>query len=216
MYTVNKYLKKTKNKNKRINKTKRKKNKKYKQRGGKRKVLECNSYKEIIDFIKREIFIPKTTHEICGSIIQQSHTETVPKYTVYFHELPIPQGTRPACMYEDYSDGIIWHTHPIKVYPSVEDVLKVIKSKNYMIRVSNIFTPVGLWELIPEQRLDESSISEEFIKKIIRILDSIYFQTNNGTEYSSYIDRSVEMLTRLLEENNAKTGIRFIRDDMLN
>jgi hypothetical protein len=208
MYLVKKYFKKTKNK-----KTK---NKKYKQKGGKRNVFECNSYEEIIDFIKRKIFIPKTQHEICGSIIQQLPSETVPKYTVYFHELPIPEGDRPACMYEDYSDGIIWHTHPVKVYPSVEDVLKVIKSKNYMIRVSNIFTPVGLWELIPEQRLDESSISEEFITKLRRILDSIYFQTNNGREYSSYIDRSVEMLTRFLEENNARTRIRFIRYDMLN
>ena len=83
-------------------------------------------------------------YEICGNLfVDDSNKCLEPKYIIKGHS-----GTSFMCQHEKYSK-YIFHTHPniAKGYPSIQDILKVLKSRNNIIRNSLIFTKHGIWNI---------------------------------------------------------------------
>lgn len=104
---------------------------------------EIITYEEIIRSINEDQF------EICGYINDSDDivkTTQGPSVRVDEHGQRIP-GERGSCN-QDRAYNIMWHTHPSisKYYPSMEDILSVLKHGS--IKISLIFTEYGVWNLI--------------------------------------------------------------------
>jgi hypothetical protein len=96
----------------------------------------------------------------------------------------------------------IYHTHhkDVKAYPSVEDVLTVLKQKNKIINKSIVFTSWGIWELSCGEHIEESKY--EKVEKVLRFyLDQIYFETNKGMDLA--YDKVKDILKRLMSKLKA-------------
>jgi len=167
---------------KRINKRKPKtkyRRKYKKQIGGKIAKAELNSFEKVISEIRS--ITKDLPNELCGSI-KVDGDKYNPIFTVFQHQSQASSGDRANCNYDDYLDPILWHNHPStsKFYPSVEDILKVIKSRRdpeVNIRVSLIFTNFGYWQL---ESINRVTNFDEYKHNIQRILDQLYHNTGKG------------------------------------
>jgi hypothetical protein len=170
-------------------------NKKYK--GGKKHIFATDNLLTAINEIKQLVIDSDIPHEICGSISQ-----TGTNFDIYEHEAGSISGTtRANCLYEDYREPIIWHNHPktSKYYPSIEDIQKVIKTKNSTLFKSFIFTHMGYWELTAIQHID---ISPKLSLNIERLLNWFYFKSSQGRVYNKdAIDRLIKDLNTILLHN---------------
>lgn len=95
--------------------------------------------------------------------------------------------TRGMCVHRHYSK-IIFHTHNIglKAYPSVEDVLSIIKSRDITINFSLVFSDFGIFVMSCSQK--PSTI--DGIKPVVsHYLDQIYYGTGRGLELNTEIIR---------------------------
>jgi hypothetical protein len=187
------------NKNKKHTSKKRKSNKRQrikKQTGGKRHVFSADLITSINE-IKQMVIDSNIDHEICGSIAFNGEN-----YDVYEHEAGSISGTtRANCLYEDYREPTIWHNHPqsSKYYPSLEDILKVIKLKNSTLWNSYIFTHFGYWELSTIRHID---VSEKLSSNIEKLLNWFYWKTQKGRVYDKdAIDRLINDLNNILLPN---------------
>lgn len=97
--------------------------------------------------------------------------------------------------------GIIWHTHPntSKYYPSIEDLLTLVKTRFKLyncrsIKLSIIYTKYGIWILRTHDFIKDVTY---LIHKITKLIESanydFYTNTNNGRKYCNkeikkYID----------------------------
>ena len=114
--------------------------------------------------------------------------------------------TRNSCQTKKYK-RMIYHTHPFvsKSYPSIEDIFKIVKLKNKIIKVSIIFTTWGIWELQCDKKIDK--ISKEIINKVDKQLDNIYFTQNNGRgelRSKSLLQKSINNINDILSEYDFK------------
>jgi proteasome lid subunit RPN8/RPN11 len=102
---------------------------------------------------------------------------------------------------------MIYHTHPLtsKSYPSVEDVLKIVKLKNKIIKVSIIFTRWGIWELHCDNKSD--NIPTQIVDKIRKQLTNIYHNQNKGRDElrsKSLLQKSINNINDILSEYDFK------------
>ena len=105
---------------------------------------------------------------------------------------------RAMCLYNSYNN-IIWHTHPntSKYYPSLEDILKVLKHE--IIYFSYIFTQYGYWTMYFEGAYKHVA-DPKFIKFVEDVNNKFYFESGNGREYNSKaIDYYVNKLSSTIE-----------------
>jgi len=184
------------------NKTKKRKikNKKHKKHklhiGGKIVGHEFDRFYGAIDYIRQQTY--GLEHEICGSIKQNRSS---PKYTVYLHETKPLDITRANCLYDDYNDGILWHNHPIgeKYYPSLEDILKVIKNKP--INMSLIFSKFGYWIIESKQHIKTTEVLENLSVNIKNINDTFYWETKKGREYNyDEINKMLQAINNICQD----------------
>ena len=108
--------------------------------------------------------------------------------------------TKNNCQTRKYKK-LIYHTHPFvsKSYPSIEDIFKIIKLKNKIIKVSIIFTRWGIWELHCNKKSD--NIPKEIIIKINEQLTNIYQTQNNGKDElrsKSLLQKSINNINKIL------------------
>jgi hypothetical protein len=99
------------------------------------------------------------------------------------------------------SKKMIYHTHPFvsKSYPSIEDIFKIVKMKNKIIKVSIIFTRWGIWELICNKKIEK--IPKEIINKVNDQLTNIYENQNNGKgelRSKSLLQKSINNINKIL------------------
>jgi hypothetical protein len=89
---------------------------------------------------------------------------------------------RAMCSYNSYNN-IVWHTHPntSKYYPSLEDILKVLKHD--IIYFSYIFTQFGYWTMYFEG-VFEHVADPKFIKFVDDVNNKFYFESGNGREFN--------------------------------
>ena len=102
---------------------------------------------------------------------------------------------------------MIYHTHPFvsKSYPSIEDILKIIKLKNKIIKVSIIFTRWGIWELHCSKKTDK--IPKEIINDVDKQLTNIYHNQNNGKDElrsKPLLQKSINNINDILSEYDFK------------
>ena len=108
---------------------------------------------------------------------------------------------RLSCEYKKYST-YIWHTHPkiAKYYPSVEDILKIVKHE--IILFSFIFTQFGYWILY------HNGIYDKWDDPKLKVFlndcnDRFYWDTNRGKDYNqSAIDNYIRWLDGRFGLNN--------------
>ena len=114
------------------------------------------------------------------------------------YELPVlPLDGRKSCQHTHYRP-YIWHTHPknAKIYPSVEDLEKVLK-KN-AIRRSVIFTKDGMWD-IRSEKFNYDQITSELNQSLKRYGDDLYRQLNRGRVYNKhYIQEYCDKIKALI------------------
>jgi len=130
------------------------------------------NFKSNIPLIKEFL---KLNREICGHVYIVNG-----ELVLYCDSVGTSVGgdikTRGSCQHSIYS-SIIWHTHPnISLpYPSVEDILKVIKprTKPELITTSFIFTSIGIWSIQGKKREITPEIESQ-VKKIVYDLHFIY------------------------------------------
>lgn len=130
-------------------------------------------------FIKNQVLtideirhnIANDTKEMCGSINEG-------KYVFKKFGPEITQQIRGSCQL-DHHYPKIWHTHPhnSKFYPSLEDIIKVIKNLTYM---SVIFTNFGYWTLYCKDEHKYIIDKDSLIRHITKINDTFYEITNGG------------------------------------
>ena len=117
-------------------------------------VYSSNNFEEIVRYISYITY--NKNHERCGSVNIITNNTHSPIYQVYLHKRMTVGSNRPNCLYDtDYNHFIIWHNHPYesKFYPSVEDILKVIKIKN-KFQQSLIITKFGYWDMRTINHID--------------------------------------------------------------
>ena len=133
--------------------------------------------------------------EICGCAILNENTN---KYHLFQNDLPFGKGPAKPPAARRYCQtrlnyGIIWHTHPAccevpsKLYPSIEDLLKVVKHES---RTSMIFCQYGVWTISCEQKLNGSHPTGiqviDAIKNVISIVvNQTLVHTNNGQDINN-------------------------------
>lgn len=170
----------------------------YSKKGGAVVYYSSNDLADAINYIRTNAM--HLDYEICGTISVQDDV-----VHVIMHEIPSSTvGKRKMCMNE-YYDSIIWHTHPAssKFYPSLEDVEKIIKTKNEMIKRSFIITNFGVWQL---RSIRHTNITTSMRKNIQFLLDKLYYNTGRGRQYDKY--SVTEFTTRF---NRLLRGIMFIK-----
>jgi hypothetical protein len=122
--------------------------------------------------------------------------------------------TRGVCAHKEYSKHI-FHTHPksLYAYPSVEDVIKLIK--NYtIIRNSFIATKWGLWVLSNTERSNIYSTScRHIIYDVLKIrLDYIGNYTKNkegGDKSRELIEKDYLIIKRVCKDIENAIGVRM-------
>lgn len=165
-------------------------------KGGKKTAYKGYDLSDAFDYVKSITIDNDLPYELCGSISKLNNE-------VFIHETPSLSEARANCMYDDYSDGIIWHNHPktSKFYPSLEDILKVIKQKNDTLKMSFILTPFGYWRL---ETINHIDVSDKIKNDIKYWLDWLYFNTEKGRVYKEdAVNKMTENLNILL--NNILT-----------
>ena len=114
--------------------------------------------------------------------------------------------TRKSCKTRRHKK-MIYHTHPFasKSYPSIEDIFKIIKMKNKIIKVSIIFTRWGIWQLNCNKKT--TKIPEEIINVVDEQLTNIYHNQNKGRgdlRSKSLLQKSINNINEILSEYNFK------------
>lgn len=179
------YYKKWKNgKTKRISKIEY--DSKHVQHGGNNFQIDYETIDEIKELLNHNV-------EYCGNFIDNYEYLSIDGQ-------PNPGGLtndRKSCNYKYYSP-IIWHTHPVssKYYPSVEDIVKVLKHD--IITHSFIFTPFGYWILNYDGvflHWTDPKLSV-FIEQCNKLL---YESTNRGTTFNQEaIDNYCRRLNKII------------------
>lgn len=204
---MNHRTKKRKNNKKKYNKKRKYRinhsRKKYITKGGARNIFQANHIIDVLNHIKTIGIDNDLDYELCGTIEIVRNKSY--KYELLLHDktLESTSSTRLSCNYEKYSN-IIWHTHPhiSKFFPSIEDILKVIKLRpKNIIKDSYIVTGFGIWQLssINYIKIDDDD-DDDIRKNIQQILDNLYWNTSRGREYeSNAINTAINELNDLLE-----------------
>ena len=169
-------------KNKIRRKNKRKSTIRRKMKGGTVPPCDKENYLSIQDIWNS---IQRDNFEICGCAELDPNNG---KYALFQNGTgpPKPPAARRSCQTR-YNYGIVWHTHPAcceipsKLYPSVEDLLKVIKHGS---STSLIFCLYGVWKIECEQKI----VQTELISTINNIFTPIVEQTIKGTENGQVIN----------------------------
>ena len=167
-------------------------------KGGNNEPILANRFSEIVRYIKDITIDSNINYEKCGTIKKEDG-----KYIMTIHEKESNQNElRNHCNLE-YYDKIIWHSHPkiSKFYPSLEDILKSIKTKNSQIIYSYIFTQFGFWTLYTINHIE---VSDELKNKINDLLNKLYFMTERGRKYNhesvgTFINEINTLLTGTLQ-----------------
>ena len=173
--------------------------KSYNQRGGGYiKISEDspNSYGELQNYVTYG-------NEVCGNFYMDDYDELV------IDEDSIVTGQQSVCKHDHYSD-YIWHTHPYngKYYPSVEDILKVMKNKGRIVR-SWIFTKHGFWTIeydgdepyteydAREEGYEPTYLGSMLLNEYPRVIDGsgfideandrFYRETHGGHQYNNNV-----------------------------
>lgn len=135
--------------------------------------------KKTLNYLKEDLFLDV---EICGNFFITENNE--------FKIREATKGTkeiyRGVCKQPKY-DSFIFHTHAMdmKPYPSTEDVLKILKEKNKIIKSSFVFTKWGIYEISCGKHVKEKDQST--VKEIIEYyIEKIYHNTNKGKDYDYY------------------------------
>ena len=129
--------------------------------------------------------------EICGCAILDENTN---KYHLFQNgQGPAkPPAARRYCQTR-LNYGIIWHTHPAcckvpsKLYPSIEDLLKVVKHGSH---TSMIFCQYGVWSINCEQKLNANNPNDKQVINEIRnvielVVNQTLVHTNNGQDINN-------------------------------
>ncbi len=96
------------------------------------------------------------------------------------------QGKRASCIFSNkYPNIYLFHSHPFlsRSYPSMEDVIKVLKSKTIMVSI--IATRWGIYTIkhtsnsIKIAQLWTDELRDKFSKDILNIVDEIGIMENN-------------------------------------
>lgn len=89
---------------------------------------------------------------------------------------------RAMCLYNSYNN-IIWHTHPntLKYYPSLEDILKVLKHE--IIYYSYIFTQFGYWTMY-FKGVYKHVADPKFIEFVKNVNTKFYVKSGNGRKFN--------------------------------
>jgi len=124
--------------------------------------------------------------EICGCAILDPNTN---KYQLFQNGQGPgkPPAERRFCQtLRNY--GIVWHTHPAccetpsKLYPSVEDLLKVVKHGSH---TSLIFCQYGVWTISCAQKIVQQQIINMIQAAIAPIVDHTVNNTHNGQDLTN-------------------------------
>jgi len=122
-------------------------------------------------------------YEICGTAEKQYG-----KWMLYMTGRgESKQGRNPAECNTQKNYNVVWHTHPhvSKIYPSLVDILKVLKHSTH---TSIIFTQHGIWKLTCPNKYEW--LKDEKYRGLISddlepVLNNFYVMTNNGKEIST-------------------------------
>lgn len=121
--------------------------------------------------------------EVCGNLISALEIEqNIPRLLQYKPKdgklllYTETVGEKSSCKPETYST-YIWHTHShvSKGYPSAGDILLPLRKRP---KTSLIFTVWGIWEISAGRKYNINKDTEAV--EIQRILDQLYFFTDNG------------------------------------
>ena len=153
----------------------------------------------VLDHIK--LYYLTLPHEICGNIIPLGENE---QHLVNVEHGGMTGG-RNSCRVKKYSH-INFHTHPngVKSYPSIEDMLGIIKPRHGMIEI--IFTQWGIWKLsVVEQRSIDVGREIEFFSMASL---ELYSATDRGRSEFADIPTVVNFIN-IFERRYRAVGFRM-------
>jgi len=110
--------------------------------------------------------------------------------------------SRGMCRYKSKYERYICHTHPynFRAYPSLEDIMKVIKHK-LLIDVSIIPTRWGIWTIVNKNK--KIDISDLNITKINEYINKLgYIENKLGYKDNIYLTDIKSQLSEIKEISN--------------
>jgi hypothetical protein len=127
---------------------------------------------ETIKYLYELVFCNKV--EVCMYMLKKNNI-------LYVNDKSINEGTfmyygdekvRGMCRYKSKYEKYICHSHPynFRAYPSLEDIMKVIKHK-MLIDVSIISTRWGIWTIVNKNKM--INISDVNVDKIREYIDKL-------------------------------------------
>jgi len=116
---------------------------------------------------------------------------------------------------------VIWHTHPVNMqsYPSVEDIIKILKPRpNGIPKISLIFTRWGIWNLWSGRK---GVVSKELTRLLSKTYSGLYHITNKGRGDISipFVNSYINELEYILSDYNFNIRLTLwseIRGDIYN
>ena len=134
--------------------------------------LLLSEERKLFTKIRSEYLTDDIDYEVCGIINTNENSEfIIDKFKT---------GNRYSC--DQYSSSVIFHTHPDKIYPSVEDIIKILYYEK--IHISYIICKEGFFKIgyngisINKTNIDKNEL-EEYVQQY-------YFMdnTNKGRNYN--------------------------------
>jgi len=164
---------------------------------------------DTIKYLYELVFCNK--FEVCMYMNIKNNILYVNKSTINEGEELLEKGSiRGLCRYKYKYEKYICHTHPYttRSYPSLEDILKVIKHK-LLIDVSIISTRWGIWTLVNKNKnFKESDININKINEYINKLG--YLENSLGYKENIYVKDISPYLTNIKDICNKLSKYSFL------
>ena len=153
-----------------------------------------NITSETIEKFKEFVF--KGDKEICANLRKESDTNNNLKLYYITEGTTVeyaPGKTRGMCVHDKIT-SVIFHTHPITSYsyPSVEDILRVVREHGRIVR-SIIATKWGVWDI---KNTEKSNVYSSTCKNIIEEYIRYFLEKILHVEINLYLwDELTEGMT---------------------
>ena len=156
--------------------------------------------------------------EICGNL-RREHEFLVEESKYEGEE---KDGRVLCTIHEKEKTPFLYHTHPIssKAYPSIEDIVTVVKKREAIPSYTSIlFTIWGVWIMMPKKSIKVSDAQMNEWKEIFRKTTTEFYwaqRNDDPTEskskmYSPFIQEQINQFIRIVEHLLGEyVSIRFI------
>lgn len=138
-------------------------------------------------------------YNVCGSLLYKNNTEYI---KISQNKNTSVDKKRMGCT-TNISSKIIYHIHPIgtQIYPSTQDILKMMKMKNNNIENNLVITTIGIWNISCINKTLESQDDMIKVHKIIKkYVEKMYLCSSDEKIFNDCVYEIIKKLEKKLSK----------------